>query len=146
MQDEQDNDTSDPRPLGPPASHTGYKAPPAASQFRKGKSGNPKGRPKGAQGKRKIAEKVLFEEHDVVEGGRIVRHTTLELILIALRNEACTGNSRAYKAFEKLDADYDPQKPAVKSGSLVVPGRLTKESWVKLFSPPNDPTQKSEDE
>lgn len=133
MQNEEDNDSSDPLPPGPPASCAGYKAPPVANQFRKGRSGNPKGRPNGAQGRRKIAEKVLLEEHDVVEYGRTVRRTTLELILIALRNEAFTGNNRAFKAFEKLDVAYDPQKPALHASSLVVPGRLTKESWIKLF-------------
>ena len=125
------DDSNDPQdvvpPVGPPQPRVGYKAPPEPKRFKTGQSGNPKGRPKGAKGKRKIAKKVLFEEHEIVEGGAKKRYTVLELILIALRNQAFEGNNRAFKALEKLDADYDPQKSAVKAGCLVVPGRLTKE-------------------
>ena len=146
MHDDSNDDQEGVPPVGPPRPCVGYKMPPEPTRFKKGQSGNPKGRPKNATDKRAIAKKVLLEEHEIVEGDRKVRYSTLELALIALRNRAFEGNNRAFKAFERLDADYDPQKPAIKSGRLVVPGRLTKAAWVKLFSPPNDPTQKSEGE
>lgn len=102
---------------------------------KKGKSGNPRGRPKNAQSKRKIAEKVLLEEHEVLEGGRPVRRAALDLVLRILSHKAFAGDNRAFKALEKLDLQYDPQEPTSVPGYLVVPGRLTKESWVELFSP-----------
>lgn len=107
----------------------GYKAPPEARQFKKGQSGNPRGRPKGAKGKRQIAEKVLLEKHVAVEGDREVQRTTLELILLTLRNKSFKGSNRAFKDLEKLAAKYDPQPQTKRAGVLVVPGRLTMEAW-----------------
>ncbi len=59
--------------------------------------------------------------------------TTIELVLLTLRQLAFAGNNRAFKLMEKLAADYDPQKPTKRAGVLVVPGRLTVESWEQLF-------------
>ena len=119
---------------GPPSEpRVGYKTPPKEHQYKKGKSGNPKGRPKGAQGKAKAARKVLWEQHVVRENDRPVIRTTIELVLLTLRQLAFAGNNRAFKLMEKLAADYDPQKPTKRAGVLVVPGRLTVESWEQLF-------------
>ena len=135
MHDDHEDEANAPFPAGPPKVSAGYKAPPDKHQFQKGKSGNPRGRPKGANGRRRIVERVLLEEHDIVEDGREMRRTTLELILLALRNKAFEGNNRAFNEWEKIDSDYDPPQSDKPEGVLVVPGRLTKESWVELFSP-----------
>ena len=69
---------------------------------------------------------MLLEKLDVIENGRSVRRTTLDLILLTLRNRACEGDSKAYKDLEKLLAEFGPQdsqKPL--AGCLIVPGRLT---------------------
>lgn len=145
MQDDNDEMALD-VPVGPPKPRMGYKAPPEAHQFKKGRSGNPRGRPKGAKGKRQIAEKVLLEKHEVVESDRKVQRTTLELILLTLRNKSFEGSNRAFKDLEKLAAKYDPQPQTKRAGLLVVPGRLTMESWRELFESKNDPTQRNEDE
>lgn len=111
----------------------GYKVPPKEHRFKKGESGNPKGRPKGAQGKAKAARNVLWERHVVSENDRQVTRTAIELVLMTLRQLAFAGNNRAFKVMEQLAADYDPQKPTKRAGLLVVPGRLTPESWEQLF-------------
>ena len=132
--------------VGPLKPRRGYKAPPAEHQFKSGQSGNPRGRPKGAKGKRQIAEKVLLEKHEVTEGKRKVRRTTLELILVMLRNKSFEGSNRAFKDLEKIAAMYDPQPPTKRAGVLIVPGRLTEEAWRARFEAKNDPTQPIDDE
>jgi len=134
------------RAVGPPKARRGYKAPPAEHQFKKGRSGNPRGRPKGAKGKRQIAEKVLLEKHEAVEGDRKIQRTTLELILLTLRNKSFEGSNRAFKDLEKLAAKYDPQPLTQRAGILLVPGRLTMEAWDARFSEKRDPTQYDPDE
>jgi hypothetical protein len=144
---EEDNGSAEPSiPNGPPLPRVGYKAPPEAHRFPKGRSGNLRGRPKGAKGKKQIAQKVLLEQHDVVEGGRNVKRTTLELIVLAFRNHAFEGSPRAFKDLERLAEKFDPQPPTKRAGYLVVPGRLTMESWSELFEAKNDPTQYDPDE
>lgn len=119
---------------GPPSeTRIGYKAPPKEHQFKKGRSGNPKGRPKGTQSHAKIAQKVLSETHVLSENGRKEIRTTMELVILKLRQLAFSGNNRANKLMDKLAAEYDPQKPKNRAGRLVVPGRLTPESWEQQF-------------
>ena len=134
------------RAVGPLKPRRGYKAPPEEHQFQKGKSGNPSGRPKGANGKRQIAEKVLLEKHEVVEGNRKVQRTALELILLTLRNKSFEGSNRAFKDLEKLAAKHDPQPQTKRAGILLVPGRLTMKAWAARYEKKSDPTQYDPDE
>lgn len=71
-------------------------------QFKKGKSGNPKGRPKLPNLKEAIS-KILAEEKD--------GFTALEAILAALRNKATRGDVRA--AQELLDRGYGKSKQII---------------------------------
>ena len=48
----------------------GYGKPPRSGQFRKGQSGNPKGRPKGARGVKSLLDDALSKEITVSEGAR----------------------------------------------------------------------------
>lgn len=128
--------------LKSPKPKSGYKRPPEKTRFAAGRSGNPKGRPKGAVGLAAIAKKVLFEEHDVIEAGVSVRRTSLDLVLLAFRNLAFDGNTRACKEFQKFCAKYDPAlQERQRGGVLVVPGRMRLEDWQELFSPKEPPKQ-----
>lgn len=128
-------------PVGPPKPRVGYGSPPVAHQFKPGKSGNPRGRPKNSTSASHIAARVLLESHDLVEGDRKVRRTTLDLLLLALRNKAFEGNPRAFRELEKLAAKFHLEPPKKPPGFLVVPGRLTMESWRELYEDKRDPTQ-----
>src|ERR687895_752633 len=84
----------------------GYANPPKSTRFKPGQSGNPRGRPRGSQSRKTIVERVLLEMHDVVEGCEPKQRTTLELILLMLRNRSFEGDPKAFKAFQDLDARF----------------------------------------
>ncbi len=62
-------------------SDVGYGKPPRAHQFKPGKSGNPKGRPKGAKSEETILRELLQQKISLNERGRARRITIHEGIL-----------------------------------------------------------------
>ncbi|SFQ70562.1 hypothetical protein SAMN05421853_1312 [Roseivivax halotolerans] len=81
----------------------GYGRPPKATQFKKGQSGNPKGRPKGAKGLIASLRREL-EQHIIVrEGGRELRISKADATAKQLVNKAMTGDSKAIIELIKLD-------------------------------------------
>jgi hypothetical protein len=88
----------------------GYGRPPRHSRFKPGQSGNPRGRPKGAVGVKSILERVLLEEHQVVERGKQRWRSILELLLLSLRDQALAGKPRAVALFHELVLRFGPQE------------------------------------
>jgi hypothetical protein len=74
---------------------TGYKRPPVGSQFKKGQSGNPKGRPKGTRNFRTDLKATLARPVKITEGGRSRSISTQEAGLERLREKALKGDTRA---------------------------------------------------
>ncbi len=89
----------------------GFCKPPKATQFQKGQSGNPKGRPKGAKNKttvlaslrmahkdfRDVIMDEAMKEVEVKENGQIVTTNKLRLVIAQLMNKAIKGETRAAK-------------------------------------------------
>lgn len=73
----------------------GYGKPPKSHQFRKGQSGNRKGRPKGAKGLKSILDKELNEPVAINENGRKRTLSKLELTIKQLATKAAKGDPRA---------------------------------------------------
>jgi len=75
----------------------GYKKPPKHSQFVKGKSGNPNGRPKVPSG---ISIKDLLDGDQMGKNGEVI--SKREAIVIRMLNDALAGNQKAFGRFLKL--------------------------------------------
>ena len=75
--------------------HVGYRSPPEATRFKKGVSGNPRGRPKGSLNVATVLTKTLRERVTITENGRRKTVTKLEAALKQLVNKAAAGDLRA---------------------------------------------------
>ena len=73
----------------------GYKRPPKSGQFAKGKSGNPKGRPKGSKNFLTVLEKELGQSISVNENGRKKKMTRLEAMVKRLVAAALQGDQKS---------------------------------------------------
>ncbi|QTD46350.1 DUF5681 domain-containing protein [Ottowia testudinis] len=73
----------------------GYRRPPKDSQFQKGKSGNPKGRPKGSKNFLTLLTKELDQKITVNENGRKKTITRQHAIVKRMVSGALSGDSKA---------------------------------------------------
>ena len=89
---------------GPPDYPVGYGRPPKAHQFKPGKSGNPKGRPKGSRSDAATLKAVLERKIAFTENGKANRLSTRELTYRGLANLAARGDLKAMKLlFDRID-------------------------------------------
>jgi hypothetical protein len=117
-------------PHGLTDSTVGYGKPPMKRRFKSGESGNRRGRPRGSKNRKTIVRKIMNETHAVTEDGQRRRRSTIELVLLALRNRAVEGNVRAFRAYKKFLAKHEPQGTHSDRGCLVVPATLTPEEAI----------------
>ena len=92
------------------------KTPEGAKPFKPGKSGNPKGRPKGARSLSTILREMLEEPIDIVVDGKKERREFREVFIRKLLKKANDGDMRAIqeifdrvegKAQQKIDHTTD---------------------------------------
>lgn len=89
----------------------GYKKPPKNGQFKKGKSGNPNGRPKGTKNTLSLIEQILNEKVYIREGGMQKEVTKTEAMIMRMAQKAMEGDMKAMERLlmyaEKIDKRND---------------------------------------
>jgi hypothetical protein len=99
----------------------GYKKPPKHSQFKKGESGNKKGRPKGAKGLKTIVRDVFAQKVVVRSANGSTRMSKMEAIVHKTAEKSFAGDIRAIMAALKLYATYVPdESPSLISLDAVI--------------------------
>lgn len=80
---------------GGPDSEVGYGKPPRHHRFKKGQSGNPKGRPRGSTSFATLARRELDHKITITEGGRSRQITKREAGAKQLANRVALGDPKA---------------------------------------------------
>lgn len=127
-EEEQSEATPSPDLPEPPEDAVGYKRPPKHTRFAPGRSGNPKGRPRGRRSQKQLLEEIASECHSVREGDRVTEYSTFELVVLSLLKKSLEGHVRAFRAINRLHQRYGyPELSG--AGVLLVPERMTPEEW-----------------
>src|SRR5262249_48137651 len=91
-------------------SATGYCRPPEATRFKKGVSGNPKGRPKGSLNVTTALMKALGEKVMINVNGQRKKITKLDAAVKQLANKAATGDLRALTLLAQLAREAETKQ------------------------------------
>jgi hypothetical protein len=96
----------------------GFGKPPVNSRFKKGQSGNPKGRPKGNLNLATILDEALNERVSIRENGRTRTANKMEIAVKQVVNKAAAGDLRAFKILSEL---FGRSRPADGHGDVLDP-------------------------
>ncbi|MEM6900956.1 MAG: DUF5681 domain-containing protein [Pseudomonadota bacterium] len=94
----------------------GYKKPPIRSQFKKGQSGNPNGRPKKSRNANKLAHDLLNEEMQFTENGEQRTASKREVTLRTQSAKAVQGDHRATDRLLAMDEAHQSKKAKPEGG------------------------------
>jgi hypothetical protein len=114
----------------------GYKHPPVKSQFRKGQSGNPRGRRKDQRNMAPVLVEVLRQTVTVKQEGKSHRMSKGEALIQMLLSKALNGDSREVRAMldcaQKIARIDTPELKLAGHGNyefMLVPGVASAEEW-----------------
>lgn len=112
----------------------GYKKPPKRSQFKKGKSGNPKGRKKGTKGFSTIVKEALTQPVPVTLGGVKQNLTPVELAFKALTANTAKGDIKSITSVITLAREFLPKtdEPEVITFTITEETRRSMEYFEQL--------------
>lgn len=80
----------------------GYGKPPSHSRFKAGRSGNPKGRPKGSKSIGIMAKDTIMRKVTIVEGGKPKKVNAVEAVFLRIIKGAMEGDSRTTDKLLKI--------------------------------------------
>jgi len=113
-----------------PDYEVGYQKPPKNTQFRKGQSGNPSGRPKMQKSVSQLTHEVSNRKINVTDGGKQVKMTRIEIMVKQLMQKAMQGDLRAIREVTNILALH--AESAIPSED-VTRERSTKEEMMQGF-------------
>jgi hypothetical protein len=100
----------------------GYGKPPRNTQFKKGQSGNPRGRPSGSKNLATLVSEALNEPVIVVENGGRRKITKREAIIKQLVNRSTKADWRAIKILldivREIEGRVEPETGRARSAPL----------------------------
>lgn len=96
----------------------GYRSPPKSTQFKKGESGNPKGRPKGSRSLQTILVQELKSNVTIHENGRSMTVKKGEVIVKRMVNKAMDGDHKAANLVMGVSQQHELQE-ALKEPSVM---------------------------
>jgi len=91
----------------------GYGKPPCHTRFKKGQSGNPRGRPRGAKNLPTLLSEALNERVIVTENGGQRSITKRQAIITQLVNRSATADLRAIKILLDIVQEIERQTESV---------------------------------
>ena len=91
-------------------SSVGYGNPPGDTRFKKGVSGNPRGRPKGSRNIASVFAKTLREKVVINEHGQRKSITKLEAAIKQLVNKAASGDHRSVQLIVSLSREAEARE------------------------------------
>jgi Family of unknown function (DUF5681) len=121
----------------------GYGRPPKATQFKKGQSGNPKGRPKGSRPIGAVLQEILGQRIAVTENGRTRRLPALEVMLRRLANDAMRNEPVALKLMLSLFDRYGESPEAgIRLDEVLAEDKAILANYIKQRPDPLGPSEK----
>lgn len=90
----------------------GYGKPPTSTRFKKGRSGNPNGRPKGVRNFSTDLDDVLSGKVTVTKNGKPMKVSSQSATLMRLREKALSGDLRAMALLISLAQQISADKVA----------------------------------
>ena len=118
---------------------TGYKLPPTKNRFQKGRSGNPRGRPKESRSAVTVLSEALNQPVTLRQDRKSRQVTKGDAVIGVLLNMASKGERRAVDAvinlIGKIERLVEQPEERKNVGVMVVPGvAKSKEEWERAVA------------
>ncbi len=114
----------------------GYGRPPVANQFKKGRSGNPKGRPKGSKNAATVFKEALNKKVTIKDGNKVRQVTKAQAFFETALHDAIKGDNKARAvvvAMLRQSGLFElPPEDKTRGGGVLLLGQaMSADEWMK---------------